>query len=113
MSPTVQGTYQIAYTGKYGSRTATVRLHDGVISGMDTGGGVWKGNYRPAGERVTVEMAVTSPGLDGMASVLDGYSGAGLRRITFELPKDLHGTKELKVSTNHGDLHVFVDRLED
>ncbi|MGE4293252.1 MAG: hypothetical protein AB7E32_13710 [Desulfovibrio sp.] len=113
MSKSVQGTYQIAYKGKYGSRTATVRLHDGVISGMDTGGGIWKGNYRSSGENVHVEMAVTNPGLDGQTSVLDGYEGEGIRQITFELPRSLHGVKQLDIATNHGSLQVFLERLED
>jgi hypothetical protein len=112
MAANFQGTYQIAYKGQFGSRTATVRLNDGAISGMDTGGGVWKGNYRPRGENLHVEMAVTNPGLDGKASVLDGYSGEGIRRITFELPIDLSEVKELAVHTNHGRLQVFLERLE-
>lgn len=113
MYPGVQGTYQIAYKGKFGSRTATVRLNEGVISGMDTGGGVWKGSYRETGENTMVEMVVTNPGLDGMASILDGYSGAGIRRITFEIPSDLHGIKELDIHTNYGELQVFLQRLKD
>lgn len=109
----IQGTYQIAYKGKYGSRTATVRMHDGVISGMDTGGGIWKGSYRPEREGVRVEMVVTSPLLDGGASVLDGYQGAGIRQIVFDLPPSLHDVRELSIETNRGPLQVFLERLRD
>lgn len=113
MAESVRGTYQIAYKGRYGSRTATVRLHDGVISGMDTGGGIWKGSYRAERGAVRVAMAVTTPGLDGTPSVLDAYSGEGIRRIVFDLPASLNGVRELDIDTNHGRLRVFLERLAD
>jgi|GEM_PF-6708259 hypothetical protein len=113
MTPGVQGTYQIAYQGRYGSRTATVRLQDGTITGMDTGGGIWKGRYKDKGGSVQVEMTVSNPGLDGGTSVLDGWKDKGFRQVVFELPPCLGEVRELNISTNHGSLRVFLERLAD
>ncbi|MEF2146264.1 MAG: hypothetical protein V3573_12530 [Desulfovibrionaceae bacterium] len=111
--PKVDGVYQIAYKGAYGTRTATVRLRENVISGMDTGGGVWKGSYTCGADKVRVEMAVSQPGLDGTPSVFHKDSTQGLQTVTFDLPPSLDEIKRLDILTNHGPLEIYLERLED
>lgn len=109
----MRGFFRMDYTGKVDSGAGTLAFVDGKVAGLDTGGGIYRGQYTVDGQTVSGIVELSFPNGGRLVTGAVVQAGSPPMTIPFSVSETAAEGKIFRVDTPTGPVNVRLTRLAD